>query len=264
MKKILITAMALSIMFSFAGCAKKDNSSADSAVDTSSNGGGFELNIETPELNLDDIEIYDDIPENTINFSIESFKLESIDNFEVEDYNRLDDFSAEKLQEIETTKKDLLNKLTVAFSNAGINVDINETSGEISLDSSVLFGGDSAELSDAGKEFLNKFITTYTSVVFSEEFDGFISKILVEGHTAPVSGDTYEDGLPLSQERADNVKDYCISSKTGVSDDFVGDLAATLKAVGLSNSKPVKDADGNVDMAASRRVSFRFLINLDA
>ena len=118
-------------------------------------------------------------------------------------------------------------------------------------------------LSAEGKTFLNTFISTYTSVVFSDEFDGFISKILVEGHTAPVSGTTYEDGLPLSEERANTVKDYCLSAETGISDDYAGELASTLDAVGLSSSKPVKDADGNVDMAASRRVSFRFLINLD-
>ena len=82
---------------------------------------------------------------------------------------------------------------------------------------------------------------------------------MVEGHTAPVEGGTYESGLPLSQERANNVKNYCMSSETGVD---VSKLAANLEAVGYSNSKPIKDASGNVDMAASRRVSFRFVINL--
>lgn len=40
-------------------------------------------------------------------------------------------------------------------------------------------------------------------------------------------------------------------------------LLEKLKAVGRSNEKPVYGADGKVDMAQSRRVSFRFIVNLD-
>ena len=83
---------------------------------------------------------------------------------------------------------------------------------------------------------------------------------MVEGHTAPVAGSTYESGLPLSQQRADNVKEYCLSSDTGVD---TSKLTSTLEATGLSNSKPVYNSDGEVDMAACRRVSFRFIVNLD-
>lgn len=83
---------------------------------------------------------------------------------------------------------------------------------------------------------------------------------MIEGHTAPVSGSTYESGLPLSEQRANNVKNYCVSSETGVD---TSKLAANLEATGLSNSKPVYDNSGKVDMAASRRVSFRFIINLE-
>ena len=107
---------------------------------------------------------------------------------------------------------------------------------------------------------MNKFVDAYTSIIFSEKYEGFVSKTVVEGHTAPVSGSTYESGLPLSEERAENVKNYCVSAETGID---TSKLAANLEAVGYSNSRPVIDADGNIDRAASRRVSFRFIINLD-
>lgn len=278
MKRILIALLVIILMFSVVGCGNKEttnagvgnsnttttqSSSENSTNESTSNGNNPFANIGGGEINLGGIEVYDDVPENTIQFNIESFKMDNIENFDDADMAKIDNFTESELQAIATTKANLLNKLTIAFKNAGINVAINETSGEISLDSSVLFGGDSAVLSSDGKAFLKKFISTYTSVVFSNEFDGFISKILVEGHTAPVSGSTYESGLPLSKERANKVKDYCLSSETGISKDYVSELTSTLEAVGLSNSKPVKDSNGNVDMAASRRVSFRFLINLD-
>lgn len=172
---------------------------------------------------------------------------------------KLDDLSDMQLEAIVEKKENLMEDLVAAFADAGIQVTVDEKSGELAMDASVLFGGDSAELTAQGKTFLNKFVKAYTSIVFSDKYDGFVSKTMVEGYVAPVSGDTYEDGLPLSEERANNVKTYCLSAETGTD---VGKLATSLEAVGYSNSKPVKDADGNVDMAASRRVSFRFIIDL--
>jgi len=82
---------------------------------------------------------------------------------------------------------------------------------------------------------------------------------MVEGHTAPVGNSSYEDGLPLSVERAKKVKEYCASLNSGDS----AKLSAALEDIGYSNSKPILDNDGKIDMAKSRRVSFRFIINLD-
>ena len=165
-----------------------------------------------------------------------------------------------QLDEVAKKKTNLLDDLIAAFDAEGIKVTINKETGEMLLDSSVLFGGDSAVLTDEGKTFLNKFIKVYTTVAFSDKYAGFISKTMIEGHTAPISGSTYEGSLPLSQERADNVKNYCLSAETGVN---VSNIANTLEAVGYSNSQPVYGADGNVDLDASRRVSFRFLVNID-
>ncbi len=184
-----------------------------------------------------------------------------INSFLTEDQTDiLEELTQQELEEIVTKKEDLLGDLTNAFTEADIKVTIDEATGELAMDSSVLFGGDSAVLTEDGKTFLNKFLEVYTSIIFSEKYDGFISKTMVEGHTAPVSGGTYESGLPLSEERANNVKEYCVSTESGVD---VSKLASSLEAVGYSNSKPVYDENGEVDMAASRRVSFKFIINLE-
>ncbi len=168
--------------------------------------------------------------------------------------------SGAQLAEVTQKKSDLFDDLSKAFADEGINVTVNKESGEIALDSSVLFGGDSAELTADGKAFLNKFIKAYTAVAFTGKYEGFISKTMVEGHTAPIEGSTYASGLPLSEERADNVKAYCLSADTGVD---VSKISNSLEAVGYSNSKPVYGADGKVDLAASRRVSFRFMVNVE-
>lgn len=176
------------------------------------------------------------------------------------------DFSGlteEEIAKINAKKENLLEDLAKAFNDNGIKVTVDAKTGEIAMDSSVLFGGDSSVLSSAGKTFLNKFISVYSSIVYSDKYNGFIAKTLVEGHTAPVAGSTYESGLPLSEARAKVVKDYCLSDSTGIDAKYKTNLNTDLKDVGYSNSKPISDKKGNIDMAASRRVSFRFIVNVE-
>lgn len=187
-----------------------------------------------------------------------------LNNFVTEDQTgKLDNMSESQLEAIVEKKENLMDDLANAFKDAGISVSVDQASGEIAMDSSILFGGDSAELSTEGKAFLNKFIGAYTSIVYNDKYNGFVSKTMVEGHTAPLSGSTYESGLPLSEQRAANVKAYCLSPETGISSEHVAILSTTLRDIGYSNSRPITDADGNVDKTKSRRVSFRFIINLD-
>ncbi|MBQ7035367.1 MAG: OmpA family protein, partial [Clostridia bacterium] len=165
-----------------------------------------------------------------------------------------------ELKAIAEKKANLLDDLANEFAAQGIPVTINRITGELAMNASVLFGGDSSVITQEGKALLNKFLKAYTSVAYNEKYNGFISKTMVEGHTAALSGSTYESGLPLSTERAQNVKTYCLSSDTGVD---TSKLTSTLEAVGLSNSKPVYGADGKIDTDACRRVSFRFIVNIN-
>lgn len=188
----------------------------------------------------------------------------TIGNFITEDQTgKLDSMSESQLEAIVEKKENLMDDLANAFEDAGIKVSVDQLSGELAMDSSILFGGDSAELSADGKAFLNKFIKAYTEIVFSDKYNDFVERTVVEGHTAPLAGSTYESGLPLSEQRADTVKAYCLSADTGIDAGYTSALNTSLEAKGYSNSKPITDENGNVDKEASRRVSFRFIINLD-
>lgn len=187
-----------------------------------------------------------------------------LNNFLTEDQTgKLDNMSDSQLGAILEKKENLMDDLAKAFETAGIKVSVDQSSGEIAMDSAILFGGDSAVLSAEGKAFLNKFINAYTFITFSDKYKDFVSKTMIEGHTAPLAGSTYESGLPLSEERAANVKAYCMSAETGISAEYTAILNTALDDIGYSNSRPIKDENGNVDKAASRRVSFRFIIKLD-
>lgn len=177
------------------------------------------------------------------------------------DIEKLETIDEEQLAIIIEKRTNLLTDLEEAFTKEGIDVEIDEETGEIMLDSTILFGFDETELSSDGKKFLSKFLKAYSSVILRDDYKGFVSKILVEGHTDS-TGD-YDYNKTLSQKRADNVKNYCLSEKAGLDSKVTSDLKKLMQAVGCASDNPVFDKNGKEDEDASRRVSFRFNINLD-
>ena len=173
-----------------------------------------------------------------------------------------DTVTTEQIVQIVDNKNTLLQRLKEAFAEAGIEVDIDESTGKVNLDSSILFGFDDATLSQEGKDFLDRFLGVYASVILSEECAGFVSGIEIEGHT-DTSG-KYDYNLKLSKERADSVADYCLrESNSGLTADQLATFAAMTTTVGRSYDDPVYNRDGTVNMDASRRVVFRFRLSVE-
>lgn len=189
------------------------------------------------------------------------FMADLEDNLSIDDMGIFANMQKAQIDAILEKKANLLEDLAAAFAAAGIAVQMNEDTGEITMDSSVLFAVNQYAVSDAGKELLKKFINVYASVVFDEKYEGFISNVRVEGHT-DTTGD-YSTNLTLSENRAKSVMEYCLSEECGVESKYLSELETSMQAIGYSFDKPVYNAVGEVDMDASRRVSFRFLINLN-
>ena len=173
----------------------------------------------------------------------------------------VDKMTVDEIKEIAEIKKDLFDELQKEFEANGINAMVNRSTGEIALDATVLFGVDESAISEDGKAFLQKFMSVYTKVVFGEKYKDFISKIMIEGHTD--TDGTYEHNQTLSQARADSVKEYCLSGECGVEDAYATSLRNILETIGYAYDKPVYDRNGEVDKAASRRVSFRFIVDTE-
>ena len=183
-------------------------------------------------------------------------------------YNGLHDNMVDPVAHSENVAKaievrdSILERLRKAFEEAGVEVNIDEETGEIALDSALLFDVDSDKLSDEGKAFVDSFIKVYTSVLMDEEFEQYIDCIRFEGHTDTTQ--TYEYNLKLSQRRADSVLNYCIESEAnGMNDAQRTFLKDHSVSEGFSFSDPVYKEDGTIDMAASRRVAIKFYIKID-
>lgn len=165
-----------------------------------------------------------------------------------------------QLEEIIGVKKEIVAALSEAFADSDLSLSVDEQTGAITLDSSVLFDFNSSELSDEGKQTLAAFLPEYFAVVLSDEYIDYVSEIIIEGHT-DTSG-TYIYNLTLSQARAESVAAYCLDDDQSI---FSSDLLSTVRSLvsvsGRSWSDPVYDSDGNVDADASRRVEIKFRLS---
>lgn len=83
---------------------------------------------------------------------------------------QLDDFSESQLENMVEKKDNLLEDLENDFIQEGLPVTVNEETGEMSMDSSILFGGDSAVLTEEGKAFWDKFIKVYVTILYSDKY----------------------------------------------------------------------------------------------
>ena len=178
-----------------------------------------------------------------------------------EELHKLEEMPEADRKEIQTTKEDLVTDLETSYENAEVEVSINKVTGEIAMDNTLLFDVNSYELSQEGKAYLTEFLKAYAEVVLDEKYSGFISRIIIEGHTD--TNGAYDYNLELSQKRADAVLDFCLSEEAGVDEAYAQVLAQMFTAKGYSYDYPVYDENGEVDMDASRRVSFRFVVNID-
>ena len=167
-----------------------------------------------------------------------------------------------QLEEIIGVKKDLIAALRDEFKNSDLSISIDEHTGAIMLESSIMFGYDSDVLSATGKSTLSEFLPAYFDVVLSDDFIDYVSEIIIEGHTDTVG--TYEYNLQLSQARAAAVAAYCIGeNQTLFSSARAERIRSLVSVVGRSWSDPVYAADGTVDAEASRRVVIKFRLSDD-
>jgi chemotaxis protein MotB len=163
----------------------------------------------------------------------------------------------QKLDDIIGVRAELVQALSQEFENSDLKVSVDDKTGAITFDASILFDYNKSELKPSGEEFLSEFLPRYVDVLLSSEYRDNISEILIEGHTDTEG--TYIFNLQLSQKRALAVASYCLGDKSDIlPDKQLEEMRKLVSATGCSYSKPIYDDNGKVDMVASRRVEFLF------
>ena len=162
-----------------------------------------------------------------------------------------------QIEQLVGMKTRIITSLSSALKQSGISASVDPVTGSIALESDVLFESGKYELTAAGRNFVDQFLPVYLNVLFSEEYGSYVSEIIIEGHTDSVGG--YLSNLELSQQRALAVASYVLGdSCRAVSADVKNQLRPVVTVNGRSFSDRIFNESGVEDMAASRRVVFKF------
>ena len=162
-----------------------------------------------------------------------------------------------QIDQIIGVKADVIEALKNEFSKNNINVDIDAQTGALTLEASVMFDYDQAELTDSGKQALEQILPIYCKVLLQDDYKDYLAEIIIDGYT-DTDGD-YSYNLQLSQQRSLAVAQYLIDIQGNfLNDEQSQELEKYLTVNGHSMANPVLDADGNVDKDASRRVEVKF------
>ena len=166
---------------------------------------------------------------------------------------------ASKTDEIEDMvgmKTEIIAELSASLSRANLSAAVDKNSGDIVLDSAVLFKTGSSDIMADGKYLLNRFIPVYLEVLLRPEYADYLGQIVIEGHTDDVG--SWENNMKLSQERAYEVMMYVLSMyRDGTVEKQL--LQQLLTATGRSETDLIYFPGTKVvDQDSSRRVEFKF------
>ena len=162
-----------------------------------------------------------------------------------------------QIDQIIGVKADVIEALKNEFSKNNINVDIDAQTGALTLEASVMFDYDQAELTDAGKQALEQILPIYCKVLLQDDYMKYLAEIIIDGYT-DTDGD-YSYNLQLSQQRSLAVAQYLLDIQGNFLDATQSqNLEKYLTVNGHSMANPVLDANGNLDKDASRRVEVKF------
>ena len=103
------------------------------------------------------------------------------------------------------------------------------------------------------EEDLNRCLEVYVPVMKEQVQEGRVATISIDGHTDTRA--SYKHNQKLSEERAQAVAAYVIEADP--------ELEEYITTKGFSYDKPIFAEDGSVDMDASRRVEFRFILKAE-
>lgn len=184
-----------------------------------------------------------------------------VSNIREEDQSAYNELSDDQKAQLQKTRTELLTELRSELRSRGIRAEVDMDTGEITLDSAILFDVNDSTLSEEGNATVSDFMDVLSYVLSEEQYDNFIKSIVIEGHTD--SSGTREVNEPLSYDRANSVLSKCLET---VSEDaeLYNKFEKLFEAIGKANDEPILNSDGTENMDASRRVVFMLYINVDS
>lgn len=161
-----------------------------------------------------------------------------------------------QLQKLIGVKPSIIEDLNNALAKANLKATVDENTGDIVLESSVLFDRNAYTIKDDGQELLGRFLPVYLGVLMSDKYADYIGEIIIEGHTDSSGG--YMTNMRLSQNRATAVAEYTMNLPYLANDSKRMEKFRDLITVTGRSYSDLVYVNGVEDKEASRRVVFKF------
>mgnify|MGYP000170239663 FL=1 len=158
----------------------------------------------------------------------------------------------EQAEQSEKSRVVIIHSLKQALDAKGINAEVNEKTGDISILDSVLFDSNSSELKSEGKDFLLEFIPLYAKVLLDDgEISDEITFLVIEGHTS--SSGSWGHNMNLSMLRAGAV--YDVVDKMDFPNKY--QMLEKLMVAGRGKAAANKSIEKSNDRKVVFRIQFR-------
>lgn len=173
-------------------------------------------------------------------------------------------FTQQKIQ-MHASQSEVAKQLIKNMKKQDINVQIDDMTGQVKISDLELFDVNSYNLSERGKQYLDKFIPIYVNTIFSNKnLSDNITNIIIQGHTdsQTYAGISSKEGqftknMDLSLKRADAVESYIFN--TNFDKKYADKLIKTLVVEGKSYNEPIL-INGKEDYNKSRRVELKLVV----
>lgn len=170
-------------------------------------------------------------------------------------------FNQDKLQQ-KADQSEVAKELSQNLAKEKIDAQVDTITGQVKISDWNLFDVGSAELSQKGKQYLNKFIPVYLETILSnKKLADKIENISIQGHTDSQTfknlsspEQQFTKNMELSTRRANAVEEYLF--KTPYDKKYSPKLMKMIVVEGKSFTEPIL-VNGKEDYAKSRRVELK-------
>ena len=155
--------------------------------------------------------------------------------------------------------------LSEKLKEQNVSAEVDTLTGQVKISDLDLFDVGSYQLSENGKQYLDKFIPIYIDTIFSNpKLSEKIITISIQGHTdsqtfknATTPEQQYIKNMQLSLNRANAVEEHMF--KTNYNREYNKQLLNKLIVEGKGSTEPIL-VNGKEDFAKSRRVELKLTV----
>ena len=150
--------------------------------------------------------------------------------------DELEDADEDKIAAASNKRNEVLAKLKKAYTDAGIDAEVDPVSGVITMGNDILFDVDKYDLKTDSVKYVNDVLTVLANVMLDADIRDSIEAVEIGGHTD--TNGTYEANYILSTRRAQAVYDAFAEGDNDLTGAQMKDMKELLVTKGVTLTRP--------------------------